>query len=41
MIPELLSLTVLNVAVLMLILFLLALAFRCGWGVGAWLAGRL
>ena len=41
MIRDLLGLSVENVAVIMLVLFLIALAFRCGWGIGAWLAGRL
>lgn len=41
MFSELLSLSLLQVATLMLVLFLLAMAFRCGWGVGAWLSGRL
>lgn len=41
MIHELLALSLMQVATLCLVLFILALAFRCGWGVGAWLAGRL
>lgn len=41
MLTELLSLSLIQVAALCLVLFVLALCFRCGWGIGAWLAGRL
>ena len=37
----LLTLGIVQVLTLMLILFALFVAIRCGWGVGAWLAGRL
>lgn len=41
MLTDLLTLSALQLLVLALILFVLALCFRAGWGVGAWLAGRL
>lgn len=39
--PDLLSLAPQSAAYLALILFVLAFAIRFGWGVGAWLAGKL
>lgn len=41
MLLELLNLSAIEVATLALILFVLVFAARFGWGVGAWLAGKL
>lgn len=41
MLTELAALAPQTVAYLALVLFVLFFAARCGWGVGAWLAGKL